>query len=99
MVEVLVSPIVEACPFKNKDGMMSLLHSFYCWCSLGVILGSTLFFALLALAGDLGGSVGPSMVGFFSGMADGNLKIGLLAATVFPIVMIAGLVVLKRRVK
>ena len=30
LVEVLVSPIVEACPFENKDGMMSLLHSFYC---------------------------------------------------------------------
>lgn len=31
LVEVLVSPIVEACPFENKDGRMSLLHSFYCW--------------------------------------------------------------------
>ncbi len=31
LIEVLVSPIVEACPFENKDGMMSLLHSFYCW--------------------------------------------------------------------
>lgn len=31
LAEVLVSPIVEACPFENKDGRMSLLHSFYCW--------------------------------------------------------------------
>ncbi|WP_335342149.1 hypothetical protein [Pseudoflavonifractor phocaeensis] len=31
LIEVLVSPIVEACPFERKDGMMSLLHSFYCW--------------------------------------------------------------------
>ena len=46
LIEVLVSPIVEACPFENKDGMMSLLHSFYCWGAMGVILGSTLFFAL-----------------------------------------------------
>lgn len=46
LIEVLVSPIVEACPFENKDGMMSLLHSFYCWGALGVILGSTLFFAV-----------------------------------------------------
>ena len=45
LVEVLVSPIVEACPFENKDGRMSLLHSFYCWGAVGVILGSTLFFA------------------------------------------------------
>ena len=49
MIEVLVSPIVEACPFENKDGMMSLLHSFYCWGALGVILGSTLFFAIFGL--------------------------------------------------
>lgn len=46
LVEVLVSPIVEACPFDNKAGVMSLLHSFYCWGSVGVILGSTAFFAI-----------------------------------------------------
>ena len=50
LVEVLISPIVEACPFPNKEGMMSLLHSFYCWGSVGVILGSTLFFVLFGLA-------------------------------------------------
>jgi len=49
LIEVLVSPIVEACPFENKDGMMSLLHSFYCWGAMGVILGSTLFFALFGI--------------------------------------------------
>lgn len=46
LVEVLVSPIVEACPFENKDGRMSFLHSFYCWGAVGVILGSTLFFTV-----------------------------------------------------
>lgn len=46
LVEVLVSPIVEACPFENKDGRMSLLHSFYCWGAVGVILVSTLFFTV-----------------------------------------------------
>lgn len=46
LIEVLVSPIVEACPFENKEGTMSLLHSFYCWGSLGVILLSTAFFAI-----------------------------------------------------
>ena len=49
LIEVLVSPIVEACPFDHKDGMMSLLHSFYCWGALGVILGSTLFFAVFGV--------------------------------------------------
>lgn len=49
LIEVLVSPIVEACPFENKDGMMSLLHSFYCWGAMGVILGSTLFFVVFGV--------------------------------------------------
>lgn len=49
LIEVLVSPIVEACPFENKDGVMSLLHSFYCWGAVAVILGSTLFFAVFGV--------------------------------------------------
>lgn len=49
LIEVLVSPIVEACPFKNKEGMMSLLHSFYCWGAVGVILCSTLFFTIFGI--------------------------------------------------
>ena len=49
LIEVLGSPIVEACPFENKDAVMSLLHSFYCWGSVGVILISTLFFALFGI--------------------------------------------------
>ena len=49
LIEVLVSPVVEACPFKNKEGMMSLLHSFYCWGAVAVILGSTIFFALFGV--------------------------------------------------
>lgn len=47
--EVLLSPIVEACPFENKEGAMSLLHSFYCWGAVGVILSSTLFFAAFGI--------------------------------------------------
>ncbi len=49
LIEVLLSPIVEACPFENKDGVMSLLHSFYCWGAVSVILGSTLFFAIFGI--------------------------------------------------
>ena len=44
LIEVLGSPIVEACPFEHKEAVMSLLHSFYCWGSVGVIVISTLFF-------------------------------------------------------
>lgn len=46
IVEVLVSPTIEACPARNKAAQMSLLHSFYCWGSAGVILLSTAFLAL-----------------------------------------------------
>ena len=49
LIEVLGSPIVEACPFDNKDAVMSLLHSFYCWGSVGVIVLSTLFFAVFGV--------------------------------------------------
>ena len=49
LIEVLASPIVEACPFEHKDAVMSLLHSFYCWGSVGVILLSTVFFALFGI--------------------------------------------------
>ncbi len=45
-IEVLISPIVEGCPSENKEKAMSLLHSFYCWGYLGVILVSTLFFTV-----------------------------------------------------
>ena len=45
LIEVLVSPIVEACPTERKESAMSLLHSFYCWGHAGVILLSTAFFA------------------------------------------------------
>ncbi|HIX18851.1 MAG TPA: MFS transporter [Candidatus Gemmiger faecavium] len=49
LIEVLISPIVEACPFENKESRMSLLHSFYCWGMVGVVLGSTVFFGLFGL--------------------------------------------------
>lgn len=51
LIEVLCSPIVEACPFKNKEATMSLLHSFYCWGAVGTILISTLFFFLFGMDG------------------------------------------------
>lgn len=46
LIEVLISPIVEACPSDNKEKAMSLLHSFYCWGHVGVVLLSTAFFAV-----------------------------------------------------
>ena len=48
--EVLVSPIVEACPTENKETQMSLLHSAYCWGHVAVVLLSTIFFATCGIA-------------------------------------------------
>lgn len=50
IIEVLVSPIVEACPTDDKASAMSLLHSFYCWGSVGVVLLSTVFFAYVGVS-------------------------------------------------
>lgn len=49
LIEVLISPIIEACPTDNKEKAMSLLHSFYCWGHVGVVLLSTAFFALFGI--------------------------------------------------
>ena len=49
LIEVLISPIVEACPTERKEAAMSLLHSFYCWGHLAVVLLSTLFFRLAGI--------------------------------------------------
>ena len=58
--------------------------------------GGTAMFALLALAGDIGCSGGPSVVGCISGIFQGNLKYGLLAAIIFPVILIAGVNMLKK---
>lgn len=45
LIEVIISPLVEACPTENKSGSMSLLHSFYCWGQMAVVLLSTAYFS------------------------------------------------------
>ena len=49
LLEVIVSPVMESCPTQNKEQHMSLLHSFYCWGHMGVVLLSTAFFALFGI--------------------------------------------------
>lgn len=49
IIEVLISPIVEACPTEKKEAAMSLLHSFYCWGHVGVVLIATGFFAVFGI--------------------------------------------------
>nr|WP_294494216.1 MFS transporter [uncultured Mediterraneibacter sp.] len=49
LLEVMVSPVVEALPTKNKEKTMSMLHSFYCWGHVGVVLISTIFFTFFGV--------------------------------------------------
>lgn len=49
LLEVMVSPVVEACPTDGKSAAMSLLHSFYCWGVVAVVLVSTLLFRLIGI--------------------------------------------------
>lgn len=49
IIEVLISPIVEACPTKKKEAAMSLLHSFYCWGQVFLVVVSTLFFWIFGI--------------------------------------------------
>lgn len=58
--------------------------------------GGTAMFAILALAGDMGCSAGPALVGAISSLAGGNLKVGILAATLFPALLIVCLLALRR---
>lgn len=48
-IEIVISPLVEACPTKGKSGMMAVLHSFYCWGLAGVVLLSTVFFSFFGI--------------------------------------------------
>ena len=50
IIEVLVSPVVEACPTEKKEAAMSLLHSFYCWGHVAVVLVSTAFFHFVGIS-------------------------------------------------
>ena len=61
--------------------------------------GGTAMYALMALAGDLGCSSGPGLVGLAAGAAGGELKTGILAAAVFPVLMLAGLAAMSRERK
>lgn len=58
--------------------------------------GGTVLFALLAVAGDMGGAFGPSMVGYFSQQAGDNLQVGLLTGCIFPLIMLAALIAMRK---
>ena len=59
-------------------------------------MGGTAMFALLAMAGDLGGSIGPGLVGRITQSAGDNIRIGMSAGLVFPIILLLMLFILGR---
>ena len=61
--------------------------------------GGTALFALLAMAGDLGGAFGPSLVGAATQRAGDDLRIGMLAGSIFPLVLIAALLLFGRKAR
>ena len=55
--------------------------------------GGTAMFALLAMAGDLGGSIGPGTVGMISQKTGDNIQAGLFFGGIFPVILIIFLVI------
>ena len=98
------------CISLSPSPVFSLIGCAVCGLSVGIMWpgtfsrastsiknGGTALFALLALAGDVGCSGGPTLVGYVSGLAGDNLKTGILTAAVFPIMLVVGIVAIKQR--
>ena len=97
------------CLSLSPSPLFSLIGCSLCGLSVGIMWpgtfskasaalrnGGTAMFALLALAGDVGCSGGPTLVGFVTGLASDDLKKGILAGIIFPILLIVGIVSLKK---
>ena len=97
------------CISLSPSPLFSLIGCSLCGLSVGIMWpgtfskasaalrnGGTAMFALLALAGDVGCSGGPTLVGFVTGLASDDLKKGILAGIIFPILLIVGIVSLKK---
>lgn len=97
------------CISLSPSPFLSLIGCSVCGLSVGIMWpgsfskasatlrnGGTALFALLALAGDVGCSGGPTLVGFVSGLASDDLKKGILAGTIFPVLLVAGIILLKK---
>ena len=94
----------------SSSPVLGLIGCVFCGFSVGIMWpgtisitsprlpqGGTALFALLAMAGDLGGAFGPSLVGTVTQQAGDRLQAGMLAGSVFPLVLIVSLVLLKRQ--
>ena len=98
------------CISLAPSSVVSLIGCSLCGLSVGIMWpgsfskasaalrnGGTALFALLALAGDVGCSAGPTLVGFVSDAASDNLKLGILSGIIFPILLVAGILLLKKK--
>ena len=96
--------IKELCSMKIFWVVMLMMTCAVCGFSVGIMwpgtlsisskkfpAGGTAMFALLAMAGDLGGSIGPGIVGRVTQMAGDNIRSGMLVGLIFPVVMVIGL--------
>lgn len=96
----------------SHNPILSLAGCILCGFSVGIMwpgtisimskkmpLGGTAMFALLAMAGDIGGSVGPAAVGFVTQTANDNMQVGMISATIFPALLILALIIIKRQSK
>ena len=94
----------------SGNALMAMLGCAFCGFSVGIFWpgtfsmaalalpgGGTAMYALMALAGDLGCSGGPTVVGLVADASQGSLQAGLGAAIVFPVLMLAGILLLKKR--
>ena len=94
----------------SREPLLSLAGCMLCGFSVGIMWpgtisitsprlprGGTALFALLAMAGDLGGAFGPSLVGTVTQQAGDNLQSGMLVGSIFPLVLIIALVLLGRK--
>ena len=94
----------------SGNALMAMLGCAICGFSVGIFWpgtfsmaalalpgGGTAMYALMALAGDLGCSGGPTVVGLVADASQGSLQAGLGAAIVFPVLMLAGILLLKKR--
>ena len=93
----------------SHNPVISLIGCILCGFSVGIMwpgtisilskrlpAGGTAMFALLAMAGDLGGAFGPWLVGIATQTRNDDLKAGMLAACVFPIVLIVSIIGIKK---
>ena len=98
------------CISLAPSSVVSLIGCSLCGLSVGIMWpgsfskasaalrnGGTALFALLALAGDVGCSAGPTLVGFVSDAASDNLKLGILSGIIFPILLVVGILLLRRK--